>query len=361
MRQGRTNPVIGGITAAACLLFANGANAQNVTYHVDRAFGGGYDNNYGHISGTIETDGALGPLDAGNIVSWSFEAFDGTDVVSISSATGFLQGEAWNYLSASDTELTFDFDGALGSGLAQSYISFHGGDANNSIDYNLLGNFVGKVEQIVHQFGTPPANGEHRVDSVERSVETIGWVNRPSSDCSAPAVSLGEAMAGFQSGFTAGSHTATGPAGDYMLGVFGEDRRGFIVPESIDESQQCENDYLVVSGFIGARIKTASGDTVRTPKEAIDLVASGYDGLFVGKRIEIDGVLVEHMNTAPKIGAFPNGTTFAVISSGIIIEPYLLSQGWHLAEVIYELDFDRDGNPDSEWPFAASFKINPAE
>lgn len=346
----------GKFITAALLFFASSANAQNISYNLDRPFGGGW------ITGTIETDGTIGSLSPGNIVNWSFVAFDGTDEVSISSATGgFLHGNAWSYLTATSTDLSFDFDGALADSSVE-FISFVDEDTQvpETSSYNLLGNFLGPIEQIVHQFGIPPNNGGHVVNSQARqgNIVIAQTNNKSAVDCRAPSVSLGEVMAGFQSGFTAGSHTKIGPAGDYMLGLFGEDRRGFIVPESIDLSYQCENDFILISGFVGAAIRSASGLSIRSPKEAIDRVMSGLDGLIVSQRFEVDGVLIEHTNTPAKIGSLPSGTTLAVISSGIIIEPYSLAEGWHVAEIVYGFDFDGDEMPDFDYVVAATFRIN---
>lgn len=359
MRIGESGNSVVKIMTAALLFFALSANAQNISYNVDRAFGGGW------ITGTIETDGTLGTLGPGNIVNWSFVAFDGTDEVAISSATGgFLNGNAWRYLTATSTNLSFDFDGALADPSVE-LISFVDEDPQvpETSSYNLLGNFLGPIEQIVHQFGVPPNNGGHVVNSPARQgkIEIARTDKGPAVDCGAPSVTLGEVMAGFQSGFTAGSHTEIGPAGDYMLGLFGEDRRGFIVPESIDLSYQCENDFILVSGFIGAAITSASGVSIRSPKEAIDRVMSGFNGQIVGQRFEVDGVLLEHMNTPAKIGSLPSGTTLAVMSSGIIIEPYSLAPGWHVANIAYEFDTTGDGIPDFDYLVAATFRINAAK
>jgi len=144
-----------------------GAQAQTV-YQVNRTIGSGF------ISGTIETDGTTGALSISNILSWSFEANDGTDIISISSASGFVQGDAWSYLLATDSQLVFDFDGALADPNVE-LISFHGEDNPQtfSFDYNLLGNFLGKLEQLVHQ-GDP--SGDHQTESVRSGMVVIGTV-----------------------------------------------------------------------------------------------------------------------------------------------------------------------------------------
>ena len=100
MAHNKTKATIGRLVAAGILFWSLGAQAQNIVYQVDRTFGveahilRGITK--GTIIGTIETDGKLGTLSTENIVSWSFEAFDGKDIVSISSAgVGGLQGHAW--------------------------------------------------------------------------------------------------------------------------------------------------------------------------------------------------------------------------------------------------------------------------
>ncbi len=155
--------------AVVGLLFCSLAAQAQIIYQVDRTVGAGT------IKGFIETDGTTGPLDRSHIRSWSFDANDGTDVISISSASGgFLQGTGWSYLSATDSELLFDFDGVLADpNPSVEGISFHGQDnpQTYSFDYNLLGNFLGKLEQLVHQFGT---SGGHHTESPRTGVVVIG-------------------------------------------------------------------------------------------------------------------------------------------------------------------------------------------
>ena len=338
------------------LLCSFGVQAQNVSYQVDRVFDGGT------VIGHIETDGTLGPLSSGNIVSWSFEAYDGADVVSISSASGGLQGNAWTYLTATPTSLSFDFDGAEADDSVE-LIAFVGFDGSVpfTASYNLLGNFVGKVEQFIHQFGTFPENGEHGIGSPPREGSVvIARSDQPLADCSDPAVSLGEVLAGFQAGFTAGSHTDVGPAGEYFIALGGEDRRGFVVPEEIDSSRQCANDFILISGYVGVPFARRDGTTL-TPKEALDLATSGGNGFFATQRFEVDNVLFEQMNTTAKLAYLPDGRRAAIVTSGIILEPGLLDVGVHTATITYGLDYDRDGIVDREVPFSATFTISEPE
>ena len=174
-------------------------------------------------------------------------------------------------------------------------------------------------------------------------------------DCSVTPVKMGEVMAGFQAGFTGDSHTEIGNPADFFMTLGGEARRGFVIPENGGSSAQCENDFILISGFLGAGIARPDGTVIRTPKEARDRVTSGIFGLFAGQRFEVDGVLIKHMNTTAKIGFLPNGVRLAVLSSGIILEPYSLPPGTHSASVIYEIDNNRDGVVDFEDSYTASF------
>jgi hypothetical protein len=159
------------LAAVGLLIWSLGAQAGTI-YKINRTVGSGT------ISGTIETNGTIGSLTTSDILSWSFDAYDGTDNISISSASGgFLQGNAWSYFSATPSRLLFDFHGAFADPAAE-LISFHGQDnpQTYSFDYNLLGNFLGRLEQLVHQFGT---TGEHRVESSRQGVEVIGTTGDP--------------------------------------------------------------------------------------------------------------------------------------------------------------------------------------
>jgi hypothetical protein len=360
---------------AAGILFSSlGAQAENIVYQIDRAFGGAT------VKGTIETDGTIGSLAPGNILSWSLEADDGSDAhppITIGSDSGGgLTGAGWAFFSATDSELLFDFDGAYAVGSFQD-VQFFGGGPDFSVNFGFAAtpqNNFGKKEQLVHFFDDPIPGQTHYAEALRNGVEVVGRVDLPAADCSAPAVSLGEVMAGFQAGLVAGTHTEYGPAGDYFLAASGEDRRGFLVPEAIVEqgvgrSAQCENDFILISGYAGSTIELPDGTRVRTPKEAIDSVSSGLGGFLVYQRFELDGVLIEHTNTAPKIGYMPNGRRGAIITSGIILEPYSLSQGDHRAVLTYGLDLDClgrfggvcDGIVDFDLVYAAPFYVNPAD
>ena len=96
--------------------------------------------------------------------------------MSISSAAGgFIQGNAWSYLSATATQLIFDFDGAAGDASAE-LISFHGQDnapQTYSFDYNLVASGIRNLEQLVHQFGT---DGSHLQQADRQGELVVGEV-----------------------------------------------------------------------------------------------------------------------------------------------------------------------------------------
>ena len=48
----------------------------------------------------------------------------------------------------------------------------------------------------------------------------------------------------------------------------------------------------------------------------------------------------------------------AILTSGVILEPYSLTPGIHIASVIYEIDDNRDGVVDYEFPLTTSFTIH---
>jgi hypothetical protein len=97
------------------LLVATTIAANAVTYNVNRTIDGG------SVSGTIETDGTLGTLSTSNILSWAFTIASpnlgqGTpqsiDSVSAFAAFGSLAWQASSGLTATATELLFDFSAA---------------------------------------------------------------------------------------------------------------------------------------------------------------------------------------------------------------------------------------------------------
>lgn len=161
------------LLACAGLLFCSlGAHAGTV-YHVERTVGAG------SVTGTIETDGTIGALTPANIISWSFVTDDGSDPepITISSAgVGGLEGDAWPYLSATESELLFDFDGAFEDQGVYG-IGFNDGGDGYSVTYGLAGFVNGKVEQLVHFFDYPE-QGQHYVETRQTGVVVIGRTGR---------------------------------------------------------------------------------------------------------------------------------------------------------------------------------------
>ncbi len=83
------------------------------------------------VSGTIETDGTIGAINAVNVLSWAFTLDDGVGtVVSLSSTNGTLDlaGRTSTGFFATQTEVTFPFSGnhltSFNSGV--KYLAFDG-------------------------------------------------------------------------------------------------------------------------------------------------------------------------------------------------------------------------------------------
>jgi hypothetical protein len=347
----------GGVTVTL-LLFTLSANAQNITYQIDRAFDGVT------VVGTIETNGHIGSIDPHqHIMSWSFDIDDGSEAhppVTIgSSLGGGLTGAGWEFLTATATELVFDYDGAYQKSLdTDSFqdVQFFGGGNDFSFNYGFASSaeLGWRKEQLAHFF----PDGSHYGEALRSGADVVGRVDSPAMDCSGRSVSLGEAMSGLQSGLTGGAHTEVGAPGGYFLTAGGEDRRGFIVPEAIGVSQQCENDYILVSGWQGCQV---GGVNDRTMREAMEC-ATDIDGRILDHYFEIDGVRVDYMQTKARVGTSPDtGNQIGSITTGVILEPYSLEPGSHTAHIVYTWDSNRDGVPDFDFQFFTEFTIHQAD
>ena len=364
MRNGISNALFGGGLTAALLFFTLSANAQNITYQVDRAFDGVT------VVGTIETNGYIGSIDPYvDIMSWSFEIDDGSGAhppVTIgSSLGGGLTGAGWEFLTATATELVFDYDGAyqrsvelLNSGAENSFqdVQFflEGSDFSFNFGFAANAEYQWNKEQLVHFFD----GGSHYAEAGRGGTDVVGRVDTPVLDCSGRSVSLGEAMSGLQSGLTGGAHAEVGAPGGYFLTAGGEDRRGFIVPEAVGVSQQCENDYILVSGWQGCQV---GGINDRSVREAMEC-ATDMGGRILDHYFEIDGVRVDYIQTTAKVGTNPNsGIKLGSIITGVILEPYSLQPGSHTAHVVYTWDGNRDGEPDYYFQYFTEFTIHEAD
>ena len=60
---------------------------------------------------------------------------------------------------------------------------------------------------------------------------------------------------------------------------------------------------------------------------------------------EIDGQVVDDIQTATKIGTVLDGTLAAFFSKGVILEPFSLLPGTYSVDVTALLDLNRDGLP----------------
>ena len=111
------------VPAAALAFLATPATA--ITYQIDLDFGGG-----AFLTGSIETDGALGAFDGlGEFIDWSLDfsdgvntgSFDGSDIYQYQSSVAGDPG-AW---FATETSLSFDFANEFGA--QASFVGSTGG------------------------------------------------------------------------------------------------------------------------------------------------------------------------------------------------------------------------------------------
>lgn len=165
------------LAAVGFLIYSLGAQAQTITYQLDRTVGSGT------VSGFIETNGTIGPLDPTDIVSWSLVADDGSGAhppITIGSDSGGgLTGAGWDFFSATESELLFDFDGAFDSGFFAD-VQFFGGGTGFSVNYGFAAasNFIfGKKEQLVHFFDDPIPGQTHYVETIWSGLVVIGTVD----------------------------------------------------------------------------------------------------------------------------------------------------------------------------------------
>jgi hypothetical protein len=156
------------------------ARAQTV-YQFDRVIGPGT------VSGTITVNNNAipGPIGPEDIMSWSFETNDGLSdpppahgpILISSEGGGGMQGNAWAYLSATESELMFDFDGAFND-QAVDAIGFNQGGPGYSVTYGFAGFVNGKLEQLVHQFDDPVPLQAHYVEAIWTGTVVVAIVDQ---------------------------------------------------------------------------------------------------------------------------------------------------------------------------------------
>lgn len=107
-------------------LAATPSKANDITYNVDMAVGGG------NVMGTITTDGATGTLDTADIVNWDLTLEDGVNPVFdlLGPTSGNNSGEVvfGSDLTATSTQLLFNFSGSdFGLFLIENLVPGDGG------------------------------------------------------------------------------------------------------------------------------------------------------------------------------------------------------------------------------------------
>jgi hypothetical protein len=164
------------VSAFSLILFSITSQAQTV-YHIDRVVGPGT------VTGTITVNddaipGQIGPED---IISWWFETNDNLSdpppahgpIAISSTGVGGMEGNAWLYLSATETELLFDFEGAFNDPNVFG-IGFNDGGAGFSVTYGFAGFENGKLEQLVHFFDDPVLGSQsHYVEAVQTAIAPV--------------------------------------------------------------------------------------------------------------------------------------------------------------------------------------------
>ena len=107
---------------AALFAVTLGAYASPITYNVTRVIGSGT------VTGTITTDGNTGVLTSADITGWNLTLFDGTNTFVLSGPPLDQVIVVGSDLTATSTQLLFDFSGSDGGlfGLQQGLFSgFH--------------------------------------------------------------------------------------------------------------------------------------------------------------------------------------------------------------------------------------------
>jgi hypothetical protein len=84
-----------------------------------------------------------------------------------------MEGNAWAYLSATESELLFDFEGAFNDTNVFG-IGFNDGGADFSVTYGFAGFENGKLEQLVHFFDDPILGSQsHYVEAVQTAIVPV--------------------------------------------------------------------------------------------------------------------------------------------------------------------------------------------
>jgi hypothetical protein len=108
--------------------FAQVGRASNITYAVHGSVGPG------SVTGSITTDGNIGTLGTGDIVGWNLNINDGTDGTFDLLTANSQEGVSGSDLTATATQLLFNFNGTDGGFLAFEATSL--GDSGPFIGYN---------------------------------------------------------------------------------------------------------------------------------------------------------------------------------------------------------------------------------
>lgn len=156
-----------------CIALISSAATANIVYSVNRTIG------VGTVVGSIETNGMLGVIGAGNIVDFNFVLTDaaftnGSPATITKSNGGFINDGSAGNLSATATDIIFDF-GASGN----SYVLFWENNLNHywCLQTNGCYDFSGAGEAIGYgsngPFGDYASANQHSVAGVIASNNNV--------------------------------------------------------------------------------------------------------------------------------------------------------------------------------------------
>lgn len=157
--------------AAAAALCGSPSMAAPITYNVNQTIGGG------SVVGTIQTDGTIGVLNAGNFLAWDLilNGVGATFHITNVSSEVVVVGDA---TAATATDIVFNYDGT-----ADSYLLFQELPLYNGKEYwcniTTVGTCDGNAAVVPENYYDPSAQYETRTGSL--SIATAVPVPEPAS------------------------------------------------------------------------------------------------------------------------------------------------------------------------------------
>jgi len=166
------------------------ANATNITYTVDQTIGAG------SLTGDIVTDGTIGTLVQSDVIDWNLLLNDGTNTFDLtgplSGGNSLFSDNAPGDLSATATQLTFDFSGAVATLGTELYFmttpstQIASGNLQSQVCFGVVGNsgLCSGDEELIVLGGAnevTPLSGAQVIASVSTGSPGSPSVPEPSS------------------------------------------------------------------------------------------------------------------------------------------------------------------------------------